>query len=58
VTELGTAHTIEMFEILLEACEDACDELGVPDENCPAPISNAWGILRSALAEVRKEYGE
>lgn len=55
---IRTAHKLtEDAEIarLRGALEQIKNELGVPDENYPAPIANAVEIARAALAHTEEE---
>ena len=36
-------------EATQKAIKEAMAELGVPNKNYPAPVSNAYGILKAAL---------
>ncbi len=41
----------DRIEKLRGAMESACNELGVPTSEYPAPISNAYNILKKVLLE-------
>jgi hypothetical protein len=42
------------LEIAMEAMTKALLELGIPQAEYPAPVSNAWEIINNALAEMER----
>lgn len=48
-------QTRPMEDALLEACDKALHELGVPSPGYPAPVTNAVVLLHAAIARAKGE---
>jgi hypothetical protein len=47
------ADALEKLKVAEGAMHNAMNELGVPGDGYPAPVANAYDLLKAALARIR-----